>query len=328
MNAIHQQRDVASVLRIAITKAREGDKAGARRLLQAAAEEHPTNEEVWLWLAGLAESAQDAELYLQTVLTLNPDHARAQEGLRLLRAKQGTPPPASPKPEELGPQEPEPVETPAPSSACPECGMPRPPDTSFCPTCGYMEGQPATENIEELEPVPVPTEVEVGNEMPGLALSIEQAEAIDDCLERIAYESEASCIILADVSGQLISERGRMDGMNTQVLSALAAGELSATKEMARLVGERARFSLLLHEGHERSVYLSHVGEHLLLIIVFDSATPIGLVRIILKKAVRELAPIMERQGAGSAGGSLDGDFARLVGNELDSTLDFTTDED
>jgi hypothetical protein len=70
------------------------------------------------------------------------------------------------------------------------------------------------------------------------------------------------------------------------------------------------------------------VGEHLLLIIVFDSATPIGLVRIILKKAVRELAPIMERQGAGSAGGSLDGDFARLVGNELDSTLDFTTDED
>jgi predicted regulator of Ras-like GTPase activity (Roadblock/LC7/MglB family) len=191
-----------------------------------------------------------------------------------------------------------------------------------------MEGQPATENIEELEPVPVPTEVEVGNEMPGLALSIEQAEAIDDCLERIAYESEASCIILADVSGQLISERGRMDGMNTQVLSALAAGELSATKEMARLVGERARFSLLLHEGHERSVYLSHVGEHLLLIIVFDSATPIGLVRIILKKAVRELAPIMERQGAGSAGGSLDGDFARLVGNELDSTLDFTTDED
>ncbi len=330
MNATHRERDVASVLRIAIAKAREGDKAGARRLLQAAAEEHPTNEELWLWLAGLAESTRDAELYLQTVLTLNPDHARAQEGLRLLRAKQDAAPqeaPAAlPESERLETQKAEPGESPAPSPPCPACGMPLPPDTSFCPTCGHMEGQPAAESLEDLDPVP--TAVAVGNEMPGLALSIEQAEAIDDCLERIAYESEASCIILADVSGQLISERGRMDGMNTQVLSALAAGELSATKEMARLVGERARFSLLLHEGHERSVYLSHVGEHLLLIIVFDSETPIGLVRIILKKAVRELAPIMERRGTGSAGESLDGDFARLVGDELDSTLDFTTDWD
>jgi predicted regulator of Ras-like GTPase activity (Roadblock/LC7/MglB family) len=160
-------------------------------------------------------------------------------------------------------------------------------------------------------------------------LSIDQAEAIDACLERMAYESEASCIILADVTGQLISERGKTVGVNTQVLSALAAGELSATQEMARMVGEQARFNLLLHEGENRSVYLSPVGHKMLLIIVFDQRTPIGLVRIILKNAVDELGPILEwpktkdSEEDAEVRSTLDGDFAQQLEDEFDASMDF-----
>ncbi len=163
-----------------------------------------------------------------------------------------------------------------------------------------------------------------GELAPRFVLSVEQAEAIDRWLERMAYESEARCIILADVSGQLIAERGQTARMNTQVLSALAAGELAATQEMARLVGEEARFKLLLHEGQEQSVYLSDVGEQLILVIVFDNDTPIGLVRMVLKQAVEELAPILETPTPPPSSPDqhpLGDDFAQMLEDELNASF-------
>lgn len=151
-------------------------------------------------------------------------------------------------------------------------------------------------------------------------LSSEQVEAIDRVMDKIAYESEARCIILADVTGQLISARGQTERMNTQVLSALAAGELAATHELARLVGEQARFKLLLHEGERHSVYLSDIGERLILIIVFDNETPIGLVRMILRLAVEQLLPLTEQAEHTPAQG-LGTDFAQLLQSALDSSL-------
>lgn len=187
--------------------------------------------------------------------------------------------------------------------------------------------QPGAEETKAVEPKPeLPPATSTSGELkPGLVLSVEQAEAIDHCLARIALESEARCIILADVTGQLIAERGQTGTMNTQVLSALAAGELAATQEMARLVGERARFKLLLHEGEEQSIYLSDVGEQLILVIVFDNDTPIGLVRLVLKQAVEALTSILEGSRPGATQEqtrkTLDGHFARLLEDELDASL-------
>jgi predicted regulator of Ras-like GTPase activity (Roadblock/LC7/MglB family) len=263
-------------------------------------ESDPANEEAWLWLAGVAATLEDARVYLETVLALNPQHKKARQGLRWLNKQLG---------------EEEPVEREAPTAPAEPVRATR------------EEPEPAATPQRETA---VPTEtlsVEVPSTPGGFSLSVAQAEAIDECLDRIAYESEARCIILADVTGQLIAERGQMSGMNTQVLSALAAGELAATQEMARLVGERARFRLLLHEGESHSVYLSDVGAKLLIVIVFDSSTPIGLVRILLKKAIDDLAPVLAEPGPGSGGAqvdaALDGDFAQMLEDELNTSLEF-----
>ncbi|MGC9400481.1 MAG: roadblock/LC7 domain-containing protein [Anaerolineae bacterium] len=239
------QPDIQAALR----RARGGDRATARQMLLKIVESDPAREEVWLWLAGLAESLEDARVYLETVLALNPTHPQARKGLALVRQRL------------VQEKEPSPPATEPPR--CPRCGHPQPEDTPFCPICGYLEGQPAVEEVRALQPIPTtkatshaPSSVNA-EVAPSFILSVAQAEAIDACLEHMAYESEASCIILADITGQLISERGKTYNINTQVLSALAAGELSATQEMARLVGEKARFNLLLHEGEDHSVYLS-----------------------------------------------------------------------
>jgi predicted regulator of Ras-like GTPase activity (Roadblock/LC7/MglB family) len=315
---------VAQRIRAAIKVAKAGDKRKARQLLLDIVENEPTEEDAWLWLAGFSDDPEDAKAYLETVLALNPAHARAIAGLRIIEQRIASAPPhasARARP---------------PKRFCKSCGDPIPDDRDECPACADslmqfgQEGAPPRQDQWELNEASIEqsqSASSVNAEIaPSFTLTVEQAEAIDACLERMAYESEASCIILADITGQLISERGRTDGMNTQVLSALAAGELSATQEMARLVGERARFSLLLHEGAERSVYLSPVGTKMLLIVVFAGQTPIGLVRIILKNAVEELGPILERPATQRSdenlGQALSGDFAQQLEDEIDASLD------
>jgi predicted regulator of Ras-like GTPase activity (Roadblock/LC7/MglB family) len=354
------QRNVDEIIRAAIKRARGGNREKACEMLLEVAERDPSREDVWLWLAGFSDSLTDAQMYLETVLALNPEHAKAQAGLAMIEkrlAKQASGQ-TSAAPQADAPTGDVPIrdasvsgpagagglsavgaaeapagpgKTGAPDeTTCPKCGKAMDADAAFCPACGYMEGRSAVEEVQDLEPIPTPgSGGNVNDEIsPSFTLSIDQAEAIDACLERMAYESEASCIILADVTGQLISERGKTVGVNTQVLSALAAGELSATQEMARMVGEQARFNLLLHEGENRSVYLSPVGQKMLLIIVFDQRTPIGLVRIILKNAVDELGPILERSttdrdGNDEVRSTLDGEFAQQLEDEFDASMDF-----
>ncbi len=156
----------------------------------------------------------------------------------------------------------------------------------------------------------------------GPQLSAEQMERIDICLRELYKETNACCVLLSDVSGQLISEQGPIGRMNTTVLSALAAGDIAATREMANLVGEKARFKLLLHEGEGRSVYLSDVGEELILVTVATNETPIGLVRLFLKQTVENVKDIIAEQATGpDAEGAIDADFGQLLADELDISL-------
>ncbi len=333
------QQGQSTKLETAIKHARSGNRGKARQILLEIVENDPSREEVWLWLAGLADDLEDSQVYLETVLALNPTHKRAKEGLELIKKRIEKEEGKQTKASQTA-SSPDPAPTSAsmaaqPSQAmatCPGCGQSKPEDAPICPSCGYIEGKPAVEEVADLQPIPASAQaakppVNVNDEIsPSFTLTVEQAEAIDVSLERMAYESEASCIILADVTGQLISERGKTSGFNTQVLSALAAGELSATQEMARLVGEKARFNLLLHEGEDRSVYLSPVGHKMLLIIVFDERTPIGLVRIILKNAVDELGPILARPAKESEDDfseTFSDEFAQQLEDEIDASMDF-----
>ncbi len=157
----------------------------------------------------------------------------------------------------------------------------------------------------------------------GLDLSSPQLDRIDSCLNNMLWETEAQCVLLADITGQLISEKGAAQRMNTAVLSALAAGQLAATKELAKLVGESAQFKLLLHEGERQCVYLSDVGEELILVTVFDTSTAIGLVRMYIRKTVEELLEVLKMPPApsdedGEEDTSLDDDFGDLLISQFD----------
>ena len=129
--------------------------------------------------------------------------------------------------------------------------------------------------------------------MEDLILPREPLIKIEAYLERLLQRSRALCVLLVDVSGQLISEKGKKEDLDTVALAALAAGNMAATVEMAKQMGETTSFSYLFHEGQKRHIYISAVGQAFLLVIIFDETTQIGLVRIFAKLAAKELLQVV-----------------------------------
>ncbi len=155
-----------------------------------------------------------------------------------------------------------------------------------------------------------------------IILSAQQFDEITKVLTELAAKTKASTILLADISGQLITQRGNTEDINTAILSALAASDFAATSEMAKLVGENAKFKLLFHEGEKRNVYLSNVGDTFFLVVVFDVSVTLGLVRIYTKKAIQSLIQVFEESEQGEdASKIIDKDFSSMLGDMLDESF-------
>lgn len=153
-------------------------------------------------------------------------------------------------------------------------------------------------------------------------LTAKQFEEITKVLSELAAKTKASTILLADISGQLITQRGNTEDINTAILSALAASDFAATSEMAKLVGEDAKFKLLFHEGEKRNVYLSNIGDNFFLVVVFDVSVTLGLVRIYTKKAIQSLLQIFEASGKDEDSENIiDSDFSSMLGDMLDESF-------
>ncbi|MBN9388653.1 MAG: hypothetical protein J0I20_11420 [Chloroflexi bacterium] len=58
-----------------------GNRAEAQQLLLSYVDRDEMNEEAWLWLSGAVDELDDIETSLQNCLQINPNNARAQQGL-------------------------------------------------------------------------------------------------------------------------------------------------------------------------------------------------------------------------------------------------------
>jgi predicted regulator of Ras-like GTPase activity (Roadblock/LC7/MglB family) len=113
-------------------------------------------------------------------------------------------------------------------------------------------------------------------------------------LETILQESNSGYVFLVDKTGQNIAATGDME-VDPTSLASLTAGAVAATEGLSSLIGEN-RFSTLFHEGADHSLHISQVGEKVILLIVFDEKSSLGLVRLrtqqhlpALEKAVDEV---------------------------------------
>jgi predicted regulator of Ras-like GTPase activity (Roadblock/LC7/MglB family) len=121
----------------------------------------------------------------------------------------------------------------------------------------------------------------------------EEYQKIMILIERLLRESNAKVIFLVDKDGQLIAATGETENLDTTSLASLTAGNIAATGGLAKLIGEK-EFSILFHEGEKDNIHLSIVGGRVILVVIFDQRSSLGLVRLRVKKASSELAVILE----------------------------------
>jgi len=113
-------------------------------------------------------------------------------------------------------------------------------------------------------------------------------------LAQLAMESRAKLVFLVDRNGQPIASHGETEAVDTTSLSSLAAGNVAATEGLAKLLGER-EFSVLFHEGERDNIHFSIVAHRAILVVIFDHRTPLGLVRLRVRKASAQFEDVFQR---------------------------------
>jgi predicted regulator of Ras-like GTPase activity (Roadblock/LC7/MglB family) len=117
-------------------------------------------------------------------------------------------------------------------------------------------------------------------------------EKINFCLNKMVSSSLAQSVLLIDRSGQLIAHHGNAPAIDMSSLSALTAANFGATAEIAKILGEE-EFTLLFHKGRSENVYFSAIGEHVILVTLFDDRTSLGVIRLQISKVIDELSKIL-----------------------------------
>jgi predicted regulator of Ras-like GTPase activity (Roadblock/LC7/MglB family) len=114
-------------------------------------------------------------------------------------------------------------------------------------------------------------------------------------------ELRAQLVLLISRSGQPIVISGAAENIDCTALASLAAANLAATDGLANIVGER-EFSVLVHQGRRRSLFISDLLKRFSLVLVFDAAASSGLVRykckrttLLIEDVIRDFHRRMEK---------------------------------
>ena len=118
--------------------------------------------------------------------------------------------------------------------------------------------------------------------------------SITHTLQRFLYEANARCALLVDRTGQLVATVGEQPTFDPTAFATLTAADFSANDQLARLIGEND-FQSLFHQGEKESMYLADVARRVILVVLFDNRTTLGLVRLKMKAVVDELAALFEQ---------------------------------
>jgi predicted regulator of Ras-like GTPase activity (Roadblock/LC7/MglB family) len=118
--------------------------------------------------------------------------------------------------------------------------------------------------------------------------------AISTTLQELLKNSNATSVLLLDKTGQLISSVGEPPEFDMHSFASLCAADFEANAQLAKLIGEKD-FSTLYHQGSNESMYLARVENNIILVVLFDKRTTLGLVRLRTKKAVDNLETVIRQ---------------------------------
>ena len=154
-----------------------------------------------------------------------------------------------------------------------------------------------------------------------LVMYEEEFQAIKVLLNTLRMDASAKIVFLVDKNGQQIADAGDVDLIDTTSLASLTAGNVAATDGLAKLIGEK-EFSILFHEGRKDNIHISIVGQRLILVVIFDERSSLGLVRLRVRKASAELERVLnEMEAKATEAGAVEtvSPFAEITDEDIDA---------
>ena len=158
--------------------------------------------------------------------------------------------------------------------------------------------------------------------LPNLVLFEEEFKKVNECVARLVSNANAKVIFLVDKNGQLITSSGITEGIDTTSLASLTAGNIAATGGLAKLIGEK-EFTILFHEGEKDNIHISIIGHRVILVVIFDERSSLGLVRLRVKKSSDELEKIFQdidkKAVSEKSGLGVDSPFAEITDDDIEN---------
>ena len=151
-----------------------------------------------------------------------------------------------------------------------------------------------------------------------LVMQPEDFDRVLAIIQKLVRDANAKGIFVVDKAGQLVAEAGELQGIDSTSLASLTAGCVAATGGLAKIVGED-EFPIHFHQGQRDNLHMTLVGARMILVVVFDERSSLGLVRLRVKRAGAELAKIFEeiKKKADTEANSANSPFAEITDDDL-----------
>lgn len=153
---------------------------------------------------------------------------------------------------------------------------------------------------------------------PQMVMYEEEFRRIQAIVDRLVREANAKVVFIIDKNGQLIANAGETDHLDTTSLASLTAGNIAATGGIAKLLREN-EFTTQFHEGEHANIHIQLVGNRVILVVIFDNKTSLGLVRLRVKRASEELNTIFEELLNKVQDPSHETPFAEITDDDIDN---------
>ena len=153
-----------------------------------------------------------------------------------------------------------------------------------------------------------------------LVMQQEDFDRVLAIIHKLVRDATAKGVFVVDKAGQLVGEAGELQELDSTSLASLTAGCVAATGGLAKIVGED-EFPIHFHQGQRDNLHMTLVGDRMILVVVFDERSSLGLVRLRVKKAGAELAKLFEevkkRAESDAYGENLP--FAEITDDDIDN---------
>jgi predicted regulator of Ras-like GTPase activity (Roadblock/LC7/MglB family) len=91
----------------------------------------------------------------------------------------------------------------------------------------------------------------------------------------------------------MVAVVGEEPSFDPTAFASLTAADFSANDQLARMIGE-PEFGSLFHQGEKESMYLADIARRVILVVLFDNRTTLGLVKLRVRQTVLDLRQVFE----------------------------------